>query len=186
MPTTPRMDANPAILEWARNEAGYSLDEAAKRIDVTAERLAAWELGDDRPTLAQLRKASDTYARTVASFLLAAPPPSDLPAVRDFRSLSTSRISPQLRREMRRAVRRRQVLLDLALIEPWALRSIVGIGADERGGSLGHRQRGGSRTHRRHAGTDERTWHCRPQPHDPKRCDGVECQMGQLQRARQA
>lgn len=112
---------NERLLEWARTEAGYPLDEAARLLGVTAEKLESWEAGDDLPTLAQLRKVADRYGRTVAFFFLADRPESDVPALPDFRDLSEDTLSPRLRREMRKVERRRQVLLDLEQPPTWKL-----------------------------------------------------------------
>lgn len=104
---TPKIDANPRVLEWARLEAGFTIEEAAKKLGTKPQRLMSWELGADRPSLAQLRKAGETYSRTLAFFLLDAVPPSDLPTIQDFRGFAAAQISPALRREMRKVVRRR-------------------------------------------------------------------------------
>lgn len=44
---------NPAILAWAREQAGFSPDEAARRLHIDADRLAALEKGDETPTFAK-------------------------------------------------------------------------------------------------------------------------------------
>ncbi len=64
----------PSVLEWARLSAALSQDEAAARIGVPTGTLAAWESGDERPTLAQLRAAGLVYHRRVGLFFLPAPP----------------------------------------------------------------------------------------------------------------
>jgi transcriptional regulator with XRE-family HTH domain len=48
----------PALLIWARQTAGFSLAEAARRLKITEERLAAWEEPNnaDAPSIPQLRK----------------------------------------------------------------------------------------------------------------------------------
>ena len=129
---TPRVAANPRVLRFARNEAGFALAEAARRADISADRLAKFESddGDLEPTLGQLRKLAELYDRTLAFFLLPAPPPSDLPDVPDFRSLGDDGISPTVRREMRKAERRRSILLEYEPIDRWEL---MDIGLDEAG-----------------------------------------------------
>jgi Zn-dependent peptidase ImmA (M78 family) len=109
----------PALLRWARETAGLSVDEAARKLGIKPDYLAAWE-EEDRfqrrlPTVAQLRRAGQVYKRPLAVFFLPEPPPEPAP-LHDFRRLPTGRPptpSPGLRLEMRRARRRRLVALDL-------------------------------------------------------------------------
>ena len=44
---------NPALLTWARQRAGLSPEQVARRVGVAAGKLAAWETGESRPTLRQ-------------------------------------------------------------------------------------------------------------------------------------
>ena len=111
----------PALLRWARETAGLTVSQAAKKIGVKPERLVEWE-GDWpipeiglKPTVAQLRKAAHVYKRPLALFFLSEPPAQPTP-LHDFRCLpanASSRLSPDLLLEMRRARRRRAVALDL-------------------------------------------------------------------------
>lgn len=115
--TTQRVSdvVKPALLRWARETAGLAPDEAAKKIGVKAERLAEWEEGRLRPTVAQLRKAANVYRRAFAVFFLSEPPAQPVP-LHDFRRLldgAPGRLSPELLLEMRRARRRRAVAADL-------------------------------------------------------------------------
>ncbi len=123
---TPRVAAEPRVLRFARSEAGFSVTEAARRAGISADRLADFEQDDraSEPTLAQLRKLAEVYDRTLAFFLLPAPPDSDLPAIHDFRSLGDDGISPAVRREMRKAERRRSVLIEFEPIPRWELGDI--------------------------------------------------------------
>lgn len=115
--TTQRVSevVKPALLRWARETSGLAADEAAKKIGVKPARLAEWEGGTLRPTVAQLRKAASVYKRPLAVFFLGDPPVQPVP-LHDFRRLSAgtpSRPSSELFLEMRRARRRRAVALDL-------------------------------------------------------------------------
>jgi Zn-dependent peptidase ImmA (M78 family) len=72
---------NPEILRWARESAGLSLEEAARRIDlsdargVTAtERLAALEAGEGEPTRPLLVRMAKQYRRPLLTFYLGTPP----------------------------------------------------------------------------------------------------------------
>ena len=55
--------ANPELLVWARETAGFSAGVAADRLKIPADRLEAWEKGQFRPSLAQLRKIVYFYTR---------------------------------------------------------------------------------------------------------------------------
>lgn len=105
----------PALMRWARETAGLTPERAAKKIGVKLARLAEWEDGTLRPTVAQLRKAAQVYKRPLAVFFLPAPPAQPTP-LHDFRRLpagAPTALSPELLLEMRRARRRRAVALEL-------------------------------------------------------------------------
>ncbi|PKB63447.1 MAG: hypothetical protein BZY80_07180 [SAR202 cluster bacterium Io17-Chloro-G2] len=105
----------PDLLEWTRKDAGFGVEEAARKIGTTPERLAGWEQGDSKPTVNQLRKLAAAYKRPLALFYLPVPP-EDTPAIRDFRRLPGTIFgsdSPQLRFEKRRAQFRRDTALEL-------------------------------------------------------------------------
>ncbi len=109
----------PALLRWARETAGLSPEEAARKVNVKPDRLAAWEEEDPMqrrlPTVAQLRKVAQVYRRPLAIFFLPEPP-REPPPLHDFRRLPANTpagLSSELRLEMRRARRRRAVALDL-------------------------------------------------------------------------
>ena len=72
---------NPAILVWARETAGLSLDEAAARLPIgpakgatPAERLATIESGEVAPTRALLREMAVRYRRPLIAFYLSRAP----------------------------------------------------------------------------------------------------------------
>lgn len=106
---------NPALLIWARESAGYVLEEAATKAGIPSEKLSAWENGDTRPTIRQLRELGRVYRRPLAVFYLPEPPHKFQP-LHDFRRLPnevTSRESPELRFAIARARYRREVALEL-------------------------------------------------------------------------
>jgi len=117
-PTSPRSARaaiNPDLLVWARETAGLPPDDAAKKIGVKPARLAEWEEGRLHPTVTQLRKAANVYKRPLAAFFLQRPParPQPLHDFRRFPGRERIRLSPELLLEMRRARRRRSVVLEL-------------------------------------------------------------------------
>ena len=59
---------NGAMMEWARQWRGRTLEEAASKIGVSADRVRAWELGDEKPTVVMARKLADFYGRAFMEF----------------------------------------------------------------------------------------------------------------------
>ncbi|WP_344250545.1 XRE family transcriptional regulator, partial [Isoptericola hypogeus] len=109
----------PSVLRWARRTIDLTEVAASRKIGVDEERLAAWESGDESPTIVQLRKASEVYKRPLAVFFLAEPP-TDFDTLRDFRRLDGADKgvwSPALHDEFRRAHEQRETLLELAEID---------------------------------------------------------------------
>jgi len=106
---------NPQILAWARESAGFYIEEAAKKIPVEPDKLRNCEIGNDRLTVSQLRKLCNVYKRPLAFFYLPNPPQQEI-IPKDFRRLPEDEgknLSPNLRLEIRRAKYRREVALDL-------------------------------------------------------------------------
>lgn len=103
------------LLTWAREGAGFSLEEAAKKAHVKPEHLERWEKGEEAPSIPQLRKLGNVYKRPLAVFYLPESPRT-FDAMRDFRRLPEAQIgheSPELRLEIRKAQYRRIVAMDL-------------------------------------------------------------------------
>jgi Zn-dependent peptidase ImmA (M78 family) len=112
-----RAKVKPELLVWGRTSAGFSVEEAAAKVQVDAERLAAWEdpNGDDRPTMNQLRTLAKAYRRPISVFYLSKAP-QDAPVPHDFRRLPGEVAlvyKPALRQEIRAAYDRRSVALSL-------------------------------------------------------------------------
>src|SRR5262245_31292398 len=116
MPRGLEATPTPAVLAWARTNAGVSLETAAKRADVTPERLEQWERGEAKPTISKLRALAAMYRRPLALFYLPEPP-FTFTAMHDYRrlpdSMTTARQSPELRLEIRKAWNRREIALEL-------------------------------------------------------------------------
>lgn len=95
-----KIPINPAILRWAREDAGLSPEEAAERARLKplkrtqdgqerspADRLLAWEKGEDAPSLRQLEGVAKAYQRPLITFFLTAPPIKQT-ILADFRTTS--------------------------------------------------------------------------------------------------
>lgn len=112
----------PALLVWAREKAGLQAEEAAAKLRIPSGRLHEWERGEDRPSIAQLRKLGELYKRPLAVFFLPEPP-HDFDPQREFRRLpgvTPQNESPELRQALRLALFRREAARDLyeRLAEP--------------------------------------------------------------------
>ena len=93
-----RMPITPEVLTWARERAGYKIEElAAKRRDF--KRIAEWESGHAQPTYRQVVLLSEKLRLPSVVFFF--PEPPDLPEVEEsFRTLGSlqfDRIPPQVR-----------------------------------------------------------------------------------------
>src|SRR3984893_17372650 len=114
--STTEAEVEPAILTGARSNAGLSIEEAAHSLQTKPERVLAWEEGDERPSMAQLRRMAAAYKRLLSDFYLPVPPRDD-PIPHDFRRLPGEvafRYSRALRYQLRLARQRRELALDLA------------------------------------------------------------------------
>lgn len=99
---------NPTVLRWARESAGYDINEAARRIGVRWSALEAAEDGADLLTLRQAEKAADLYDRALAT-LFVPQPPQEEPQEAVFRRLPGAPAlpwSPQMRLLARRVQNR--------------------------------------------------------------------------------
>ncbi len=108
----------PSLIRWTRSTAGLDVAAAAKKLKVTASTVEAWESGEKRPSLAQLRKMAVLYKRPLAVFYLPEPPQAFTP-LRDFRTVDgreRTLETPRLALETRRAHQRREAALDLAQV----------------------------------------------------------------------
>lgn len=107
---------NPEILVWARERAGFSDEQAAKKLGLSSDRLYALEAGDRVPTRRQLAKMSETYRRSLLTFYLPKPPRKSERG-QDFRSLPEGGIpgSEELLDAILRNIHARQGLVRAAL-----------------------------------------------------------------------
>lgn len=105
----------PELLLWAREDAGYTIDAAAKRLAIKSAKLIACEAGEDRLTITQLRNLSNLYKRPLAFFYLPTPPKNEI-SLQDFRRFTDEdehRLTPALRLEVRKAKDRREIALSM-------------------------------------------------------------------------
>lgn len=62
------------MLIWAREQAGLSLQDAAKKLGLKVSRLSDFESGEKVPTSNQLNNIAKIYHRPLISFYLEKPP----------------------------------------------------------------------------------------------------------------
>jgi Zn-dependent peptidase ImmA (M78 family)/DNA-binding XRE family transcriptional regulator len=75
---------NPAVLRWARENAGYDVHRMAQLMGKGPETIEAWETGEARPTIRQLRKFAHKVHRPLAALYLPEVP-DDAQLPRDYR-----------------------------------------------------------------------------------------------------
>lgn len=109
----------PDVMKWARERARLDVDTAAKKIGRPPEDIHGWEDGTVVPSMAQARKASEVYKRSLAVFYLPKPP-KDFDTLKDFRTLpgnADPAYSPQLALLVRRLQARQEWLHEYRLVE---------------------------------------------------------------------
>ncbi|MCH8999271.1 MAG: ImmA/IrrE family metallo-endopeptidase [Proteobacteria bacterium] len=112
-----RANISKPVLRWARVQAGYSQEDARRKLQVKIERYQAWENDNEdlKPTIKQLRKIAKLYKRPVSLFYLTDPPQGFQP-MRDFRRLPGDGLlsySPALLYSIELAQQRRNLALEL-------------------------------------------------------------------------
>ena len=109
----------PAVLRWARESIDLEPIAASRKLGLDDGRVTAWEAGEDRPTIAQLRKAAQLYRRSLGVFFLPEPP-QGFDTLRDLRrheGAAAGPWSPALHADYRRAHSQRDHVLDLAEVD---------------------------------------------------------------------
>ncbi|MBF0236649.1 MAG: ImmA/IrrE family metallo-endopeptidase [SAR324 cluster bacterium] len=107
---------NPDVLKWARETAGFKVEEVASKMKKDAKVILAWESGEESPTYVQLETLSyDIYKRPIALFFFPEPPQEETPK-QSFRTLpeqNIQKMSPRLRFLRRQAQAMRLNLAEL-------------------------------------------------------------------------
>ena len=103
------------LLVWARESAGFSIDEVADKFKKDPDVIRSWESGADQPFMGQLRRVAAIYKRSLSDFYLPEPP-EERAIPHDFRR-SPGEValgySPALRRQLRVARERRDLAMAL-------------------------------------------------------------------------
>ena len=73
----------PTVVQWARERAGYSIDDASRHF----KKIAAWEAGEALPTYVQVEQMAERFKIPVAVFFFPKPPAVP-PIEQSFRTLT--------------------------------------------------------------------------------------------------
>ena len=103
---------NPSMLRWARQSAGYSVEDVAKRLGVRTELVTKWEAGEAPVSYRRADALSTFFRRPSAILYLREPPQEDGGLPPDYRAESPSP-TPGIILQVRRAKERREVALEL-------------------------------------------------------------------------
>ena len=128
MPSRIQAFINPELLRWARESIHMDAHQAAAKIGVSPDRLADWEDGADRPSMHQLRRASEVYKRPLAAFYLPNPP-RDFHVPHDFRRVAGKHggeLSPEMMIELRRVQFNRATAVELTDNQDYPVRALLG------------------------------------------------------------
>lgn len=94
----------PALVQWARERAGYSLEDAS----LIFKKIATWESGAGLPSYAQLEEMADKFKTPIAVFFFPTPPV--LPSIQQsFRTLPANEFAA-IPRNIRLLLRRAQAM----------------------------------------------------------------------------
>jgi Zn-dependent peptidase ImmA (M78 family) len=112
MPAGTSVPVTPALVEWAINQSGYTLDAVAVAIRVPSETLKAWIRGQAKPNLGELRRLATLLGRPLAAFLLPAPPRELSPSLVEFRGPQKDcrKLHPVELQRLREAARLQRIL----------------------------------------------------------------------------
>lgn len=101
---------NPALLTWARQRAGLTPEQAARRVGVAAGKLAAWERGEARPTLRQAETLAQKFYVPFGYLYLSQIPlwDLDLPDLRTGDGRPVSNPSPEFEEVLNNALAKQE------------------------------------------------------------------------------
>lgn len=114
------IEPTPEVLEWARRTAYLSAADASRKSGIggvrgltPAERLVAFESGEERPTMVMLERLAKTYRRPLVTFFLAAPPVKGDRGT-DFRRVSSAMVDES-----------QDALLDTLVRRIWSRQALI-------------------------------------------------------------
>ena len=105
------VNINPNILLWAREEAGFSIEEISHKLSINKERYCNWERFGKEIPLGKLQRISTCYKRQLAVFMLPKVP-NKIKKPHDFRNLKLD--DPTLSKDVLLTLRRTYHLQNIA------------------------------------------------------------------------
>lgn len=105
------VNVNPNILLWAREEAGFSIEEIVEKHAIDKDRYCAWESDGKEIPLGILNKLATSYKRQLAVFLMPEVPPG-ITKPKDYRNLAL--VDRSLSKEILLSLRRSSHLQKIA------------------------------------------------------------------------
>jgi len=96
-----KINVCPAILRKLRENSGFSVEELARKLDVSVEKIIKVEEGRDSLTLTKIKKLADIYKIPLAALFSKDIP--DIPSLPDYRLNRERRLSPEVFVAIRRA-----------------------------------------------------------------------------------
>lgn len=124
-----RVPINPQLLRWARQRAGLTVDDLARKLQLTPARVGEWESGAARPSWPQAQKLARALRIPFGYLFLSQPPQTVLSTIADFRTLpgvEVGRFSPELEDALNDALRKRDWLRERRIGEGTARLPFVG------------------------------------------------------------
>ncbi len=101
MKKSPEIKVNPKVLQSLRETSGYTIDEVAKKLKTTENKIKETEEGLNFFTLTQIKKLADIYHRPLAVFFTDTLPA--MPTVPDYRINRDKRLTSDVYISERRA-----------------------------------------------------------------------------------
>ncbi len=101
MKKSSEIKVNPKVLNALRETSGYTIEEVAKKLETTIEKIKKTEENLASFTLTQIKKLADIYHRPLAAFFTDTLP--KMPVVPDYRINREKRLTPQVYIAERRA-----------------------------------------------------------------------------------
>ncbi|HOL83635.1 MAG TPA: ImmA/IrrE family metallo-endopeptidase [Caldisericia bacterium] len=101
MATREEIKLQPGVLRTLREASGYSIEEIAKKLKISEEKMVSLEEGNVGITLAQIKKLANIYKRPLAAFFSDSIP--ELPKLADYRVNREKKLTPNVYLAERRA-----------------------------------------------------------------------------------
>jgi len=107
-----KLEISPTVLKALRESSGRSIQEIARILNTTEERIKNVEKGEDFFTLKEIKKLSNIYNRPLAAFFTKEIP--KIPTIPDYRINRERKLTPEVYLAMRRAYYLASKILELS------------------------------------------------------------------------